>query len=250
VAGTLVEECANVLCGVTLAQLVSPGVPCIFAIASGLMNPASGDYCGAAPETNLLHAATAQMAHFYNLPFQGGTGIEATLPDAQAGYERALQVLSNALAGTNFIHLSLGMLEQMLLANYEQCVIDNEIIGSAFRVVEGIEVNPDTIALDVLKEVGPGGSFMAHEHTVKYLRQVLWQPKLANRDRWSAWQAAGGKDLREKAKDTAREILKTHHPKPLTDAQEREIDKIAQAGQKRAITIEEKKLAAVKDMFK
>ncbi len=235
IAGTLVEECANVLTGIALAQFVNPGTPCIFSIASGLMNMANGDYCGGGPEVGLLHAATAQMAHFYNLPFQGGTGIDSTLPDAQAGYERALQVLVNALAGVNFVHLSIGMMEQMLLASYEQAVIDDEILGAAFRIVEGVEVTPDAIGLDAIKEVGPGGNFLAHEHTVKYLRPHTWFPKITNREQWSPWMAKGGKDMRQRANERARSILAEHHPKPLSEDQERDIDRIAQSAQERAI---------------
>lgn len=235
IAGTLVEQCANVLTGIALAQFVNPGTPCIFSIASGLMNMSNGDYCGAGPEVGLLHAATAQMAHFYKLPFQGGTGIDSTLPDAQAGYERALQVLTNALAGVNFVHLSIGMMEQMLLASYEQAVIDDEILGAAFRIVQGVEVNTDTIGLDAIKEVGIGGNYLAHEHTVKYLRPHTWFPKITNREQWTPWMASGGKDMRERANERARKILAEHHPKPLTDDQEREIDRIALDAQKKAV---------------
>ena len=235
IAGALVEECANVLCGITLAQLVNPGCPCIFAIASGIFNMANGQYAGAAPESDLLHAATAQMARFYHLPFQGGTGIEATVPDAQAGYERALQVLTNALAGTNFIHLSVGMMEQMLLASYEQCVIDDEIIGAAFRIARGVEVNEETLAIDVIREIGPGGNFLGHDHTARNFRRELWFPKVTNRETYPGWMAAGGKDMRQRANDRARHLLATHRPRPLTPEQERELDRISQAGQQWAL---------------
>jgi len=235
IAGALVEGCANVLCGVVLAQLVNPGCPCIFAIASGLLNMSNAQYSGAAPETDLLHAATAQMARFYGLPFQGGTGIDATVPDAQAGYERALQVLTNALAGVNFIHLAVGMMEQMLLASYEQCVIDEEILGAAFRITRGVEVSPETLAVPVLREVGPGGNFLAHEHTVRHLRRELWFPKVTNRETYPGWMAAGGLDMRQRANVRAREILATHHPRPLSPEQEREIDRLAHAAQQWAI---------------
>ncbi len=226
-AGTLVEQSANILCGITLAQLIRPGLPCIYAIASGIMDMSTGNYSGGAPETTLLHAATAQVAHYYNLPFQGGTGIDAAIPDAQAGYERALQVLGCSLAGTNFVHLSIGMMEQMLLASYEQCVIDNEILGAAFKIVEGIEVNQDTLAVDVIKKVGPGGNFLTHEHTLKYLRKVRWFPKLTNRDKWDTWISKGGMDMRKRANAEARRILKEHHPQYLTKKQIEEIEKIA-----------------------
>jgi len=226
-AGTLVEQNTNILCGVTLAQLINPGLPCIYAIASGIMDMSTANYSGGAPETTLLHAATAQVAHYYNLPFQGGTGIDATIPDAQAGYERALQVLGCSLAGTNFVHLSIGMMEQMLLASYEQCIIDNEILGAAFKIVKGIEVNKDTLAVDVIKEVGPGGNFLTCEHTLKYLRKIRWFPKITNREKWGVWQAKGAKDMRQRAGEKVRCILKEHHPQYLSAKQIEEIEKIA-----------------------
>ncbi len=234
-AGTLTEQNANILCGITLAQLINPGLPCIYAIASGIMDMSTGNYSGGAPETTLLHAATAQIAHYYDLPFQGGTGIEATIPDAQAGYERALQVLACSLAGTNFVHLSIGMMEQMLLASYEQCVIDNEILGAAFKIVEGMEVNKDTLAIDVIKEIGPGGNYLTHEHTLKYLRKVTWFPKITNREKWEAWETKGSKDMRQRAKEEAERILKEHHPQHLSEDIVREIDRLAIEAQKKAI---------------
>lgn len=234
-AGTLVEQNANVLCGITLAQLIRPGLPCIYAIASGIMDMSTGNYSGGAPETTLLHAATAQVAHYYNLPFQGGTGIDATIPDAQAGYERALQVLGCSLAGTNFVHLSIGMMEQMLLASYEQCVIDNEILGATFKIVEGIELNRDTLAIDVIKEVGPGGNYLTHEHTLKYLRKVRWFPRITNREKWNTWESRGAKDMRERAKEEVQRILKEHNPRHLTGKQIAEIDRICRNTQKRFI---------------
>jgi trimethylamine--corrinoid protein Co-methyltransferase len=175
------------------------------------------------------------MARFYHLPFQGGTGIEATVPDAQAGYERALQVLTNALAGTNFIHLSIGMMEQMLLASYEQCVIDDEIIGAAFRIARGIEVNEETLAIDVIREIGPGGSFLGHDHTARNFRREFWFPKVTNRETYPGWMAAGGKDMRQRANERARQLLATHHPRPLTPEQERELDRISVAAQQWAL---------------
>ena len=234
-AGTLVEQNANVLCGITLAQLVNPSTPCIYAIASGIMDMATGNYSGGAPDTSLLHAATAQMAHFYNLPFQGGTGIDAVVSDAQAGYERALQVLACALGGVNFIHLSIGMMEQMLLAGYEQCVIDDEILGATFRILKGMEVNKNTIALDVIKEVGPGGNFLTHSHTLKNFRQVRWFPKLTNREKWADWEAKGAKDMRQRANEKARRILKEHHPQYLSLELCKELDKFAEEAQRRVL---------------
>ena len=134
-----------------------------------------------------------------------------------------------------FVHLSIGMMEQMLLASYEQAVIDNEILGAAFRIVQGVEVTRDAIGLDVIKEVGIGGNYLAHDHTVKYMRPHTWFPKITNREQWTPWMASGGKDMRQRANERARRILAEHHPKPLTDEQEREIERIALDAQKKAV---------------
>jgi len=235
IAGTLVEQGANVLAGVVLAQLVNPGTPCVFAIASGIMDMANGAYSGGAPETTLIHAATAQVAHRFGLPYQGGTGIDAKLPDAQAGYERALQILTNILAGTNFVHLSYGMMEQMLLSSYEQVVIDEEIIGAAFRIARGFEVNDYTLSTDLLARVGPlGGHFLNQRETRDFYRKDRWMPTITNRDTWDSWQAAGGKDMRQAANERARAILAQEMPWAVSPEQAAEIERLAQDGVQRA----------------
>jgi trimethylamine--corrinoid protein Co-methyltransferase len=235
IAGTLVEECANVLCGITLAQLVRPGLPCIFAIASGVLDMSTMCYSGADPRATLLHVATAQMALYYNLPFQGGTGIDAVTSDVQAGYERGMQVLANTLAGTNFIHLSIGMIEQMMTASYEQCVIDNEILDAAFVMARGLEVNDETLAVDVIREVGPGGNFLEHPHTGDNFRKYCWFPKLTVRERWETWQAHGALDMRQRANAEARRILGEHHPAYIDEKTKAELDKLAIAQQRRML---------------
>ncbi|MBN1421931.1 MAG: trimethylamine methyltransferase family protein [Planctomycetes bacterium] len=231
-AGTLVEECANILCGITLAQIVRPGLPCIFAIASGVLDMSAGTYAGADPRANVLHAATAQMARFYGLPFQGGTGLDAVLSDVQAGYERGMQVLANALAGTNFIHLSIGLMEQMLTAGYAQCVIDDEILGAAFAMARGIEVSDETLAVDVIREVGPGGQFLDHPHTLEHFKREGWFPRFAVRQRHEVWKARDGRDMLARATDEARRILRDHHPAYIDEGAKVEIETLAVAQQK------------------
>jgi len=236
IAGTLVEQNANVLAGIVLAQLVNPGTPCIYSIASGLMDMSTGGYAGAAPETNLLHCATAQVAHYYSLPFQGGTGIDAKIPDAQAGYERAMQVLSNALAGTNFIHLSFGMMEMMLTASYEQCVIDNEIMGATFKMLEGVPVNDETLSVDLLRKVGPRSAhFLTFKETSEYVRKNYWVPEITDRNVWSSWKAMGGKSMQQTASEVAKRILAENDKPFIPEDQAKEIMEMAKAFHKKAI---------------
>jgi trimethylamine---corrinoid protein Co-methyltransferase len=234
-AGTLVEQSANVLTGVCLAQMIRPGLPCVYSIASAIMDMSTGNYSGGAPETQILHAATAQLAHSFGLPCQAGTGIDATLSDAQAGYERALQVLTCALAGADFVHLSVGMLEQMLTSSYESCVIDDEILGAAFRIARGMEVSPETIALDLIKKVGIGGEYITEEHTTRHFREVTWFPSITNRQRWEGWLGAGGLDMRQRGVEKARKILAEHHPASLEPRLQAELDRMARSMQQREI---------------
>jgi trimethylamine--corrinoid protein Co-methyltransferase len=232
IAGALVEHSANVLASLVLAQLIRPGLPCIFAVASGGFNMRSGSYVSASPEMVLLHCATAQMAHFYHLPFHGGGGLDACLPDAQAGYERTLQALPMTLAGVNFFCLAFGMINQLLTSSFEQAVIDNEIFTAIFRLAEGIRVTPETIALDQIHKAGPGGQFLNQVYTLHNYRREQWQPELTNRLEWQQWQlTTGGKDMRQRANALARTLLTKHTPPPLSRAQEAEIDRMARTFQ-------------------
>ena len=236
-AGTLVEGNANILAGIVLAQLVNPGTPCVYRTASSIMDMTTGGFAGAAPESNLIHCATAQLAHYYNLPYSGGTGIDAKIPDEQAGYERALQLLSNAMAGDNLIALATGMMEMMLTASYEQCVIDNEIMGAVYRMLEEVVVDDETLSLDLLRKVAvkEQGHFLYFKETAEYIKRNNWVPKLTNRNVWNSWKAEGGKSMREAANDLAGKILKENNEPVISRDQTDEIMDMAKSFHKRAI---------------
>lgn len=236
IAGALVEHTANVMVSLVLMQLLNPGHPCVFSTASGGFNMRSGAYVASSPEAVLLHCATAQMARFYHLPFQGCSGVDSCVPDAQAGYERAMQAIPFSLAGVNFIHLAFGMMGQLLTSSYEQAVIDNEIFTAAFRIAEGIQVTSDTMSVDQIKKAGPGGQFLNQKYTLQHYRKEHWQPQLTTRMGWNEFQRdQEGKDMRQRANETARRILKEHFPKPLEENQTRELERLAWEMQKNAI---------------
>ncbi|MFQ5925085.1 MAG: trimethylamine methyltransferase family protein, partial [Dehalococcoidia bacterium] len=123
------------------------------------------------------------------------------------GYESALSSLLCALAGANFIHDAAGLLDFALSVSYEKYVVDNEIIGMVMRAVEGIRVDGDTLAFDLIKEVGPAGHFVAARHTRKYMRTEHHQPTLSERDNLEEWQAKGKRDTYARARDRVEEIL-------------------------------------------
>jgi len=165
-------------------------------------------YLSGAIEMGLMNAASAQMANFYNLPLYSTAGMsDAKINDSQSGYESALTGLMVALAGGNFIHDAAGFLEFCMTASYDKLVIDNEIIGMVMRAVQGITVDEETLAFDVLKKAGPGGHFVSNRHTRKFMRTEQYQPQLSNRNNRETWEKEGAKSSRIRASEKAREIL-------------------------------------------
>jgi len=223
-AGLLVQQNAEVLSGIVIAELTSPGAPVLYGTVSTIMDMKTGNIVYGAIEAALINIATAQLARFYNLPSRGtGGGTESKIPDIQAGIEKAVTLMMAAMAGINFIYVAAGALESTLTASYEQAVIDDELCGMILRALRGIEVNYETLAVDIIREVGPGGHFLAKKHTLKYLRKELYIPKILNRQKREIWEKHGSKDLRQIAREKAREIIMKHQPEPLEPEIEKEL---------------------------
>jgi trimethylamine--corrinoid protein Co-methyltransferase len=196
------------LAGIMLAQLTHPGAPTLFGCISSITDLRDMKYLSGAVEMGLMNAASAQMAQFYKLPLYSTAGMsDSKVNDAQAGYESAITGLMVALAGGNLIHDAAGFLEFCMTASYDKLVIDNEIIGMVMRAVEGIEVNDETLAFDVLKEVGPGGHFVSNRHTRRHMRSEQYQPQLSDRENRDLWRKSSSKDARARAAHKAREVL-------------------------------------------
>jgi len=163
-------------------------------------------------EMGLLNAAGAQMAQFYKLPFYATGGMtDSKVLDSQSGYESALTSLLCALAGANFIHDAAGLMEFALTVCYEKYVIDNEILGMVMRAVEGIAVNDDTLAFDLIKQVGPGGNFVAAKHTRRFMRSEHYQPSLSDRESRDNWEAQGSKTTWRRAAEMVPQIIAEHN---------------------------------------
>ncbi len=216
-AGMLAQLTAEQLSGVALTQLVRRGAPLLIGPIPATADMKTGRYLAGAAEFGLTNAAMAQMAQFYRLPIYNSAGMtDAKLPDVQAGFEKAMSAVLAALAGSNFIHHAAGMLENMNTVAAEQFVIDNDILGMAMRVVRGIEVNDETLALDVIDDVGPGGHYLMAQHTLRHMRSEFYYPsEVVDRQGRDLWQEAGALDARQRAKQIARDILASHQPEPL-----------------------------------
>lgn len=233
-AGVLVQMNAEILAGITMAQLVNPGCRVGYGTTSGIMDMRQGLMPYATPESALLNIATAQMARFYKLPSRGTGGFtEANVLDMQAGFETALTTYAAAQAGINIIIGAAGSLQNALGASYAKFVVDNEIIGYIKRMVEGIEFSSETLALDVIKRVGPAGQFLTEEHTVRHFRRELFRPLLSNRAAFPQWEEAGRKTIDQRAAEEAERILREHQPAPLPQDVERELWDIVRMAERR-----------------
>ena len=130
-----------------------------------------------------------------------------------------------ALAGSNIIY-GMGMLELGMTVSYEQLLIDAEIVKMIRRIIQGIAVNEETLAADIIRAVGPAGTYLSQRHTLKHIKKESSQTKLIDRGSFEAWEKAGRKDMAERANEEAKKILETHKPIPLPDAAAKEIRSI------------------------
>jgi trimethylamine--corrinoid protein Co-methyltransferase len=223
-AGTLTLMNAEVLAVTTLIQSIKPGLPCFYCSVPGLCDMSTGMFVTGGIESALLNVGATQMAQHYHIPNWATAGrTDSKIPDAQAGYEHALTMPYVCLAEASHVSCGTGFLDFVLTVSFEQYVIDDEIIGMVRRMKRGVEVNKETIGLEVIKEVGPGGNFMAELHTIKHMRSEFYQPKLSNRQERGVWLKDGGKDTWQRARELARQYIKDHSRKGLSGQEEREI---------------------------
>jgi trimethylamine--corrinoid protein Co-methyltransferase len=207
-AGNIAVQTVDSLMGVMLTQIANPGTPVMLGSVATNTDLTDLKYLAGSVEMGLINAGGAQMAQFYKLPFYATAGMtDSKILDAQCGYESALTTLQCALAGANFIHDAAGLMEFAMTVCYEKYVIDNEILGMVMRAVEGIKVNEETLALDLIKQVGPGGNFIAAKHTRRFMRNEHYQPSLSDRDHREEWEAKGSKSAWQRASERVNEII-------------------------------------------
>ncbi len=187
-AGALTLQNAEVLAGITLAQTVNPGTPVVYGSASSITDMHTGSVSVANAESALLNASTAQLARFYDLPCRAGGGLtDSKAVDGQAGYESCLMLMSPIASGVNFILHTAGILQYWLCMSYEKFVMDAEIAGMLRRYKRSIDVNDNSLALEVIKHVGPGGHFLTQMHTKQNHKTEMRKPMLSDRQSFEGW---------------------------------------------------------------
>jgi trimethylamine--corrinoid protein Co-methyltransferase len=227
-AGNLVVQNVDTLAGIMVTQMANPGAPVLYGCISSITDLRDMKYLAGSVEMGLLNAASSQMAQFYGIPIYATAGMsDAKVNDAQSGYESAITSLLVGLAGGNFIHDAAGFIEFCMTASYDKLVIDNEILGMVMRAVEGIDVNDETLAFDLIKKIGPAGHFVSERHTRRHMRSQQYLPQFSDRETRDKWQAGGAKDARARATEKAREIidapLSSYIPADIRDKLKKEI---------------------------
>lgn len=228
-AGNLVSCMAESLSGLVIAQLKKRGAPFIFGGVPTVMDMKSMLSSYGAPELSLWGAALTEMAHYLHLPMFSTAGCtDAVEFDQQAAAESAISCLMAALSGANFVH-DVGFTEAANSASLELIVATDEFISMVKCIMKGIEITPETLALDVIEQVAhSGGSYITEEHTLHNFRKN-WFPRLSNRDNYVGWQSAGGLSMGDKANQRVREILEQHKPQPLNKELIAELDKLEES---------------------
>lgn len=219
-AGTIVQTIAEHLSGLVLAQIVKKGSSVTFGSCSTIMDLKTGLTSVGAPEWSMVGTAIARMAQYYDIPCRIGAGVsDSKAPDAQSGYEFSFSTLPIALSGANMI-FGAGGLETGLTFDYAKLILDHECITNIIQLISGVRVDHESMVLDIIDEIGPGGSYLSHKHTFQNIRNQS-QAIVFNRKTREQWlQASNGRDLTEMAYEKAKNILKSHKPVELSaDAQ-------------------------------
>lgn len=235
-AGTLVLQNAEILGGTVLAQLASPGCGVMYMGYATPMDMRMGTMASGSAEVGIMAVATAQLARYYRVP----SGVffpmtDAKRPDPQAVYEKHLQTCLCATAGINYI-MPLGGLDNEGTHSPAQMVIDNEVCKMVGKVLEGIKVDEEHLAVELIKTVGPvPGNFLKTEHTRRHWRDEYIIPQVGVREDYNTWVSGGKKGVVERATEVARRLMATHQPNPLPPAADRELAKILVAAEKEKI---------------
>lgn len=225
-AGVLVTALCESLHGLVIAQALNPGTPFVMGGVVSIMDMSSSILAYGAPELALQSAALTEMARYLGLPMWSTAGVtDSKVLDEQAAIESAIGVLLAGLSGADLVH-DVGFLESAMTGSLQMATMSDEIIGFVKRILRGIEATPETLATDVIHEVGPGGHFLATDHTLSHFRDEFWFPRLMDRTRWEDWVAGGKLTMGERVQQYLNQILDEYQPAPLSPQVQNQIEAI------------------------
>ena len=228
-AGAAAVGNAEILAGIVINQVLEPGRPVIHNLGlAHVFDMRASIAVTGAPENHLLAGLGAAMGRFYNLPSCSWVSTESMATDSQAAMEKTAGFLSHLQSGNNLVW-GVGQLESELTVSPAQAVIDNEILAYVRRYLRGVEVDEDTLALDVSRDVGIAGSFLAEEHTLRHCRSEFFEPALLYRGRRADWTDGGSRSLHERAEEKAERLMAQTVSSGLTEDQTAELRRIEES---------------------
>ncbi|MDK2986562.1 MAG: trimethylamine---corrinoid protein Co-methyltransferase [Clostridia bacterium] len=223
-AGALVQGNAELLSALVIHQLKQPGAPFLYGGTITAIDMKTMAHPYGAPEFHVLSAALTEMgSYFYKMPvFSTGGCSDAKSFDEQASAEAAYSLLLEALSGGNLIH-DIGYIDSGLTSSPHQIVFSNEMIELIKHVVQGIPFGKEELALDVINKVGPGGHYLAEEHTLRNFRRIF-SPELLTREQYDTWKSNGMKTLGQRVDEKVKWIIKEYTPEPLNEEIAKKLD--------------------------
>ena len=228
-AGHVAQGTAESLFGLVIHQLRRPGAPFLFGMGPSVLDLMTAQHTYTSPEHLTSYVCIVEMSKWLGLPNWGYSGMtDSPVVDAQAGIDITEVILLSLLIGSNLNH-DCGYLDFGLTGAPEELAIVDEVIGMTRRVLRGIEVTRDTLAVDTIAQVGPGGSFLATKHMKRHQRSAQWRPTLLNRNTFSRWERDGSLDLAARARRKAVDVLKAHEVAPLDTGLASFIDEAVEA---------------------
>ena len=227
IGGAVTLGNAEMLSALVMHQLNHPGAPFLYGHGVHHLDMKEMISVYGAPEFQLARVLAAEMGRFYALPVWGYAGhSDSKVADSQAAVDTQFSVMVALLAKTNLNH-DVGYLESGLTGSPEMMVLANEIISMSRRFTEGVRLDDEALAVEAIHEVGPGGEFMSHDHTMAHWRE-LWLPQIFDRQRLAPWEEQGAKDVKARLRETTIRLMDEHQVEPLPNAVEGEIERILQ----------------------
>lgn len=207
----LAQQNAEALAGITLTQLVNPGTPVIYGGFATSIDMQTGSPAFGGPEGALALLAGAQLARFYGLPYRGSGGLNnSKTPDAQAAYETQMTLWPAVLGHTNLIIHSAGWLESGLVCSLEKFVLDVEGLAMMSRFLSGLEIDEQSLALEEIAEVGPGGNHFGTAYTMARFQDAFYRPTVSDRQNFETWTENGAKDALQRSHEIANQLLEIY----------------------------------------
>jgi trimethylamine--corrinoid protein Co-methyltransferase len=223
-AGALAQQNAEALSALAIAQFARPGAPVVYGAFTTAVNMRTGAPTFGTPEYAKAALVSGQLARRYNLPYRSSGIATGNAPDAQSACESMMSTWSAVMGGVNILHHAAGWLEGGLTASFEKLVIDVDALQMFSSFLQPERVDAETLALDTIEEVGPGGHFFAAPHTLARYETAFFQPLLWDWRNFETWRQDGALDAAQRANRVAREAIEAHESPALDAARAEEMD--------------------------